>query len=189
MRVVGAIVVAWLAALGAARAQVLELAPNGAVTRYDGPALFTEDGVTPLARVQAPRGARPPPSIPAMAALDAAADHAELSAALIEAVAWHESRLRAGVVSPAGAIGEMQLMPATARELGVDPYDTSENFRGGAQYLRNMLIRYDGDVTLALAAYNAGPAAVDRYRGVPPYRETQAYVAAILQRLSERVAP
>lgn len=189
MRVIGAIIGVWLAALGAAHAQVLELAPDGVVIRHEGPAVFNEDGVTPLVRAQTPRTTRSAPSTSTMVALDAAAERAELSAALVEAVAWHESRLRARVISPAGAIGEMQLMPATARELGVNPYDTSENFRGGAQYLRNMLTRYDGDVTLALAAYNAGPAAVDRHRGIPPYPETQAYVAAVLERLSSRVAP
>ena len=96
--------------------------------------------------------------------------------------------MRGGVVSAAGAIGEMQLMPATARALGVDPWDTRDNFRGGAAYLGGLVHRYDGDLIRALAAYNAGPGAVDRYGGVPPYRETQAYVAAIMNRLGRRAA-
>ena len=99
-------------------------------------------------------------------------------------MAWQESRYRPGVVSRAGAVGEMQLMPGTARALGVDPYDSGQNYRGGAAYLGGLMRRYDGDLVRALAAYNAGPGAVDRYRGVPPYRETQAYVSAVLDRLS-----
>jgi soluble lytic murein transglycosylase-like protein len=94
-----------------------------------------------------------------------------------------ESAWRAHVISAAGAIGLMQLMPATAAELGVDPFQPSENVLGGARYLRRQLDAFD-DVGLALAAYNAGPHRVRQYGGVPPYRETQAYVARILERLS-----
>jgi soluble lytic murein transglycosylase-like protein len=115
-----------------------------------------------------------------------AAQEAQLSAELVEAVAWRESGGRPGLVSPVGAIGEMQLMPGTARDLGVDPYDSRQNLSGGAAYLSALLKRYDGDLVRALAAYNAGPEAVDRYGGLPPYKETQAYVAAILDRLSQR---
>ena len=80
-------------------------------------------------------------------------------------------------------------MPTTARDLGVDPADPGQNLKGGASYLNRMMRRYDGDLQRALAAYNAGPGAVDRYHGVPPYKETQAYVAAVLDRLSQAVAP
>jgi soluble lytic murein transglycosylase-like protein len=113
-----------------------------------------------------------------------AADRAALSPALIKAVAERESGFRPNAVSRAGAIGEMQLMPRTARALGVDPNDPDQNVKGGAVYLSSLMRRYDGDLIRALAAYNAGPGAVDRYGGVPPFAETKAYVAAILQRLS-----
>ena len=80
----------------------------------------------------------------------------------------------------------MQLMPGTARALGADPFDTEQNYRGGSAYFAMLLKRYDGDVVRALAAYNAGPGAVDRYGGVPPFKETRDYVASILDRLSQR---
>ena len=168
-----------------ARAQVLELAGAGGVTVYDGPAVTTRGEVTPIAPPSPPAvimrraGARSP-------VVDAAAQAAALSPDLVEAVAWRESRGRAGLVSRAGALGEMQLMPGTARDLGVDPRDTRQNYRGGAAYLQGLLRRYHGDLQLALAAYNAGPRAVDRYKGVPPFPETQAYVAAVMDRLSRR---
>ncbi len=106
----------------------------------------------------------------------------DLPPRLLHAVAERESRFRHRSRSRAGAIGIMQLMPATARQLGVDPYDPRQNVMGGGAYLAAMLDAFDGDVRLALAAYNAGPAAVRRFGGVPPYAETQAYVRAILAR-------
>lgn len=170
----------------AASAQVIEIGSGGASTTYDRPAVFDADGVTPISSrpLRARTGvARAPRSADVVAD---AAQEAELSPALIEAMAWRESRGRAGAVSPKGALGEMQLMPGTARSLHVDPRDTRQNYRGGAAYMRLMMARYDGDIVRALAAYNAGAGAVDRYGGVPPYRETRAYVAAIMDRLSRR---
>jgi soluble lytic murein transglycosylase-like protein len=99
---------------------------------------------------------------------------------LLVAVARRESAFNPRAVSPVGACGVMQLMPATARFLGVrDVFDARENIHGGSRYLRTLLDTFDGDLDLALAAYNAGPGAVQKYRGVPPYRETRAYVAAV----------
>lgn len=99
---------------------------------------------------------------------------------LLKAVAKAESDFNQNCVSHCGATGIMQLMPETAREVGVtNVNDPAQNILGGARYLRKMLDRFDGDTTLALAAYNAGPGAVQKYGGVPPYAETQNYVRKI----------
>lgn len=99
---------------------------------------------------------------------------------LLGALVWTESRYCAAAKSPEGAIGLGQLMPATAAELGVDPYDLQGNLDGSAKYLRK---QYDtfGSWKLALAAYNAGPGAVNRYHGVPPYQETIRYIAEVVR--------
>lgn len=108
---------------------------------------------------------------------------------LIRSVAKVESGLRQDAVSAKGGIGLMQLMPRTAAELGVEPGLAEENAQGGAKYLRDLLLRYHYDSALALAAYNAGPGAVDKYHGVPPYLETRQYVLKVLheyQKLERR---
>jgi soluble lytic murein transglycosylase-like protein len=100
---------------------------------------------------------------------------------LLKAVAKAESNFNPSAVSSAGAIGIMQLMPSTAAGLGVsDAFDARENILGGAKYLSRLLSKYNGDTSLALAAYNAGSARVDEYGGIPPFAETQNYVAKVL---------
>ena len=104
-----------------------------------------------------------------------------LPAGLLDALVIAESSYSESATSRVGASGLTQLMPTTARALGVfDRYDPELNIDGGARYLRAQLERFNGSVPLALAAYNAGPGAVEKYRGIPPYRETRGYVARIL---------
>ena len=165
-------------ALGAtsAAAQVLEIGEGGAVTVRSGPAVTTAEGVIPLL----------PSPIVAATSLDGeiaeAARMHRVDPRLVRAVAAQESGFNQAARSPKGAVGVMQLMPATAAALGVDALDRRGNVQGGAAYLSRMLERFGGDVRLALAAYNAGPGAVLRYGGLPPFAETQAYVRKVLAR-------
>ena len=104
-----------------------------------------------------------------------------LDARLVTSLIQVESDLDPGAVSRRGALGLMQLMPATARRLGVErPFDPEQNLRAGVRELRRLIDRYGGDLVLALAAYNAGESTVERYGGVPPYRETRNYIDRIL---------
>jgi soluble lytic murein transglycosylase-like protein len=119
-------------------------------------------------------------------AADVARRHG-LDPALVLAVASVESGFRPKAVSPKGAQGLMQLMPATATSLGVtDVFDPETNLEGGSRYLAELIALYDGDLTKALAAYNAGPGAVKRHGGVPPYQETRAYVKKVLERYKKK---
>jgi soluble lytic murein transglycosylase-like protein len=147
--------------------------PEGSISRPkdDG---FTEVGET----------AGPAPWQDHVAVLAAKYD---ISPSLLEAVVWQESRWRTGATSRAGAHGLAQLMPATARQMGVDIGNPYANLEGGARYLRIQLDAFGGDVEKALAAYNAGPGRVQSAHGVPNIPETKAYVAAIMSRLSDRV--
>ncbi|MBV9233714.1 MAG: lytic transglycosylase domain-containing protein [Candidatus Eremiobacteraeota bacterium] len=114
--------------------------------------------------------------------IEANAARTGMDPALLSAIIANESGFDPNATSAAGARGLMQLMPQTAAALGVrDAYDPAQNVRGGTEYLRGLLDRF-GSVELAVAAYNAGPAAVARYGGVPPYPETQAYVRSVMAR-------
>ncbi len=117
--------------------------------------------------------------------LNQAADKHGVPRALVHAVANTESHLDPAATSPKGAQGVMQLMPDTAKGLKVDPSDLAQNIDGGVRYLKQQLAQFDGDIPKAVAAYNAGPDAVRKYGGVPPYKETQDYVAKIQAKLAE----
>jgi len=131
--------------------------------------------------VMAPKVDAPLPVSDTRTLVRDAALRSGLPPSLVESVARVESALRPEAVSPKGALGVMQLMPATARKLDADPRDTAQNIDAGARLLRELLIKYDGDVVKALSAYNAGEGAVDRYRGMPPYPETQDYVDKVIR--------
>jgi hypothetical protein len=191
---------AGLVVAGAARAQVYEVQPDGSVITFGGPTQFTYKGARPitpdviLPAARASRSGRrqgssarawtaPPPEV-AQVIHDAAQRH-QVDESLVRAVAWQESGYNPAAVSRKGARGVMQLMPATARALGVDAADPAGNIDGGADYLSRLLRVFNGDKTLALAAYNAGPEAVARYGGVPPYAETRGYVRSVMGRMQQ----
>jgi len=193
---------------GAARADVLEVGGGSFSWVAGGPAgamLPPESGeipgaipgADPAAAVALPAEATHPLSYTPVAG--AAGPHRfsgrvaelavkyDISPALLEALVWQESRWNTAARSPVGARGLTQLMPGTARELGVDPADPHANLEGGARYLRMQLDAFGGDLEKALAAYNAGPARVARAGGIPAIRETRLYVASIMARLAEPV--
>ena len=187
--VLGAGVIAALFVVGVAApaaAEVIEITPSGQVVTYSGPRVFTQAGVEVIELGRAP--VTPSSKAPAdvIQLIGDAARRNGVSPRLVEAVAWRESAFRQDAVSPKGAVGVMQLTSGTARDLGVDRHDLRQNIDGGAAYLGQLLRRYGGDLRLTLAAYNAGPGAVDRHGGVPPYLETTNYVAAVLRRLSHQ---
>jgi soluble lytic murein transglycosylase-like protein len=162
--------------------------------------LFTKDGVieVPATSVSGFEkeeyvAAAPAPVAPALATpptpkttdpkilVSEAAARNSLPPAFVASVAKAESAMKQSAVSPKGAIGVMQLMPSTAKALDADPHDTEQNIDAGTRLLKELLIKYDGDVVKALAAYNAGPGAVAKYNGLPPYRETQDYVNKVIR--------
>ena len=172
--------------LASAHADVLSIGDDGSVTVHSGPALYTSADLKPQALPgEARHGHITRNASPTVrAAITNSAAHYALSPALVSAVAWRESAFNAEAVSPKGAKGIMQLMPETARAYCAEPCTASQNVDAGAAYLQTLMQRYDGDIVKALAAYDAGPRAVDRFGGMPPYRETQTYVDAILARMS-----
>lgn len=185
-----------------AQADVLQIDGPGQARWINGPQMLEPEGLEPLAapallaEIPAEADAVPDHAIalPANHASGIPAAYAakvaelsarfDLSPALIEALVWQESRWRANAISPVGARGLAQLMPGTARELGVNANDPFANLEGGARYLRQQIDRFGGDIERALAAYNAGPGRVVRAGGIPRIRETQNYVASIMGRLS-----
>ena len=189
-----------------ARADVLELGSEGA--RWVAGPLAGQPAVPGNAPAVPPAGPNlaEAPELPAIAIADPARHAAgippryaakiaelaarfDLSPALMEAVVWQESRWNENARSPVGAQGLAQLMPGTARYLGVNSADPFENLEGGARYLREQLDRFGGDLEKALAAYNAGPGRVERAGGIPNIRETRHYVAAIMGRLASHSRP
>lgn len=171
------LIAATVLALAATRAHadVIEIEEDGTVTILAGHVVAQPGAAVAVGQ----------PGISLDAHLDQTASRTGLPPSLLKAVVWQESRGRADAISPKGAIGLMQLMPGTARMLGVDPHDPIDNVRGGALYLRRQLDRF-GSMPLALAAYNAGPGAVERYGGIPPFRETRNYVASIMGRIASQ---
>jgi soluble lytic murein transglycosylase-like protein len=164
---------------------VIRLFHNGGITEVPANVVsgFEEEEVaTPAASevVALKPEIAPPASRDPREMVRDAARRSGLPPEFVESVAQVESGFRPNAVSPKGALGVMQLMPGTARTLGADPRDTAQNIDAGTRLLRELLLKYDGDVVKALAAYNAGEGAVDKYRGLPPYNETRWYVKKVI---------
>ena len=158
--------------------EVIEIDAFGSAIVYNGPTVVLDEGKRSseiVVGTNQAKGATP------VAHVDRVEQDYGLPKGLVHAVIHQESRGRVDAVSIKGALGLMQLMPGTAAQLGVNPHDPEQNVRGGALYLRQQIDRF-GSIPLALAAYNAGPGAVLRYGGIPPYRETQNYVSTIMRR-------
>jgi soluble lytic murein transglycosylase-like protein len=179
----------------------MDIAPDGTVSVRDGAgeASWQVVGPVPNAAAEQPADDGIMPSVPQAAitevnetlvppqysaAVKYAASLSNVSPNLLASLVWQESRWNARAVSRKGAMGLTQLMPGTARDLGVNPADPVQNLVGGARYLRQLLDQFDGNVEKALAAYNAGPARVRSAGGIPAIAETQAYVASIVRRVS-----
>ena len=184
-----------LAWAGAAQAEVIEVGADGSLkVLRDAPDATWSDGEHETAAIPAEATVIPDVAVTVLKdngwsgqyakAMVEIARANDISPHLLEAVVWQESRWNPGAISRAGAIGLAQLMPGTARDLGVDPRDPIQNLSGGARYLRQQLNRFDGNVEKALAAYNAGPGRVMTAGGIPSIPETQAYVRAIVARLA-----
>jgi len=176
------------------RIEAIEAPPNPTVQDHSPASSPVSDYVQPLAaraaEEQAAVVAAAPPSLDLEGMIQQAAKRHGLEPDLLAAVISVESGYRPDVVSPKGALGLMQLMPATARDLAVtDPLDARQNIEGGARYLRQLLDTHDGAYWKALAAYNAGGGRVKRYKGLPPYRETIQYVKRVLHRYQHPEAP
>ena len=150
--------------------------PASAIERFEA-----DDYVAPAAAPVPPRVDAALPTWDSRTLLQEAAVRTGLPATLVESVARVESGFRQDAVSSKGALGVMQLMPGTAKALAADPRDPVQNIDAGARLLRELLLKYDGDVVKALSAYNAGPGAVARYRGMPPFAETQNYVDKVIR--------
>jgi soluble lytic murein transglycosylase-like protein len=166
---------------------VVELAASAVrgyeAEEYTAPAAAAPAVEAAVGTTRPPAVLTPAPSPREMA--DAAADKYGLPRQLVRSVMAAESGFQPHAISPKGAIGLMQLMPGTARSLGADPHDPAQNVDAGTRYLRGLLEKYNGGLRHALAAYNAGPAAVDKYEGVPPYAETINYIGRIEKKLRQ----
>lgn len=180
-----------------AYSEVLEISPDGTVFRRDGAGAATWEVADPSASPSVEESNAPEVPVEAVttigraevpvryaAMVERAAGLAGISPALLSALVWKESRWNSAAMSPKGAVGLTQLMPGTARELGVNPNDPFQNLVGGARYFRQVLETFDYDVEKALAAYNAGPDRVRKANGIPRIAETQLYVTSVMRRAS-----
>ena len=180
-----------------ASAQVMDISSDGTVSVRQGAGAANWVVVSPASDQTVDQNGQPivpsyaysdtsPAPVPAQysTALTQAASAANVSPTLLAALVWQESRWNPQAVSRKGAMGLTQLMPGTARDLGVNPADPVANLVGGARYLRQLLDQFDGNVEKALAAYNAGPGRVRSAGGIPAIAETQNYVASIVRRVA-----